>query len=355
MGQMGLMRPRLAISRSAVELIKAFEGFRPQAAKLDDGRWTIGYGHTATAREGAEIAEPDAEALLLYDLIQVSHAVNEYVYAPLNQNEFDALVAFAFNIGVRNFRGSTTLRRLNEGRFLEAAIAMEMWRKADVEGERIVVDALVRRRAAEKALFLRPIEGWTPAPSSMLQPKMDYDALSALPLQSPLTTRTALGADRARAELAPDWMFEALQGPSPSEAAAEAITRRLESLLSDPAQPADAPSPAPPPAIADQRAPAPDAEAEKAPLFAAAPHPPPKTRGRDGAHPALLFVVAGAGIALFVVASVWGGSIAGLIGAPAPLVGLLVGGVGAVVFALAAYFLLERLGLPRPPVGRDRR
>ena len=120
------MKPRLAVSRSAVELIKAFEGFRPSAAQLDDGRWTIGYGHTLTAREGAQIGEPDAEALLLYDLIQVSHAVNEHVFAPLNQNQFDALVSFVFNIGVRNFRGSTTLRRLNEGRALEAAIAMEM-------------------------------------------------------------------------------------------------------------------------------------------------------------------------------------------------------------------------------------
>ena len=91
------MRPRLTVSRSAVELIMAFEGFRAKAAQLDDGRWTIGYGHTATAREGAEVTEADAEALLLYDLIQASHAVNEHVYAPLNQNQFDALVSFAFN------------------------------------------------------------------------------------------------------------------------------------------------------------------------------------------------------------------------------------------------------------------
>src|SRR5271165_4679552 len=149
------MRPRLSVSRSAVELIKAFEGFRAKAARLDDGRWTIGYGHTLTAREGAEVTEPDAEALLLYDLIPIAHAVNELIFAPLNQNQFDALVSFVFNIGVRSFRGSPTLRRLNEGRPLEAALAMELWRKADLEGERIVVDALVRRRAAEKALFLR--------------------------------------------------------------------------------------------------------------------------------------------------------------------------------------------------------
>ena len=65
---------------------------------------------------------------------------------------------FAFNIGLDNFLRSGVLRRINEGSLLQAACAMEMWRKADFEGERIVIDALVRRRAAEVALFLKPVE-----------------------------------------------------------------------------------------------------------------------------------------------------------------------------------------------------
>ncbi|MGH6957954.1 MAG: lysozyme, partial [Caulobacteraceae bacterium] len=172
------MRPRLSVSRSAVELIKTFEGYRPKSARLDDGRWTIGYGHTLTARQGAEVSEADAEALLLYDLIQASHAVNEHVFAPLTQNEFDALVSFVFNIGAAAFRTSPTLRRLNEGRPLEAALTMELWRKSDLEGERIIIDALVRRRAAEKALFLKPPGGWMAAPTPVLPPKLDYDAIA---------------------------------------------------------------------------------------------------------------------------------------------------------------------------------
>jgi GH24 family phage-related lysozyme (muramidase) len=63
------MKPRHQISRAAIDLIKRFEGYRAKAARLADGRWTIGYGHTLTAREGAEVSERDAEALLLYDLI----------------------------------------------------------------------------------------------------------------------------------------------------------------------------------------------------------------------------------------------------------------------------------------------
>src|SRR5262245_49671480 len=108
------MIPRHQVSRAAVTLIKRFEGFRAKAAELDDGRWTIGYGHTKTARGGTEVAEADAEALLLFDLINVAHAVNEWTFAPLNQNQFDALISFAFNIGLENFRRSTTLRRINE-------------------------------------------------------------------------------------------------------------------------------------------------------------------------------------------------------------------------------------------------
>ena len=60
------MKPRHQISRAAIDLIKRFEGYRAKAARLPDGRWTIGYGHTLTAREGAEVSEKDAEALLLY-------------------------------------------------------------------------------------------------------------------------------------------------------------------------------------------------------------------------------------------------------------------------------------------------
>ena len=158
------MKPRQQASRAALDLIERFEGYRRTAARLEDGRWTIGYGHTKTARQGAEVSEADAEALLIYDLMEVGGAVNDWVYTPLTQNQFDALCGFVFNIGLDNFRHSNVLRRLNEGDLLQAACAMEMWRRVDFEGEPIVLDALVRRRAAEKALFLTPLNGFMPAP-----------------------------------------------------------------------------------------------------------------------------------------------------------------------------------------------
>ena len=238
------MLSRHRVSRAAIELIKRFEGYRRSAAQLPDGRWTIGYGHTLTAREGAEVSEPDAEALLVYDLIAVQHAVNESVYAPLSQNQFDALCSFAFNVGLDNFRRSQVLKRLNAGAHVQAACAMELWRKTDFEGERIVLDALVRRRASEKALFLSPDDGaWTPAPSPLLRPAIDLDALDLVPLRRPVEVETSLEGDRVTArrddvaddEFAPPPEATPDEPPAPAvTAAAEAVSARLEAIFADP-------------------------------------------------------------------------------------------------------------------------
>lgn len=232
------MKPRHQISRAAIDLIKRFEGYRSKAAQLADGRWTIGYGHTLTAREGAEVSEKDAEALLLYDLIAVAHAVNEHVYTPLNQNQFDALCCFAFNIGVENFRRSSVLRRINEGQLLQAACGMELWRKADFEGERIVIDALVRRRAAEKTLFLTPMEGWVPAPSPILRPNIDADIAGIVPRQTPVAVRAALDGASAVAVRDSTGLTPAPpeddEEASPAQAAAAAVTYRLQSIFREP-------------------------------------------------------------------------------------------------------------------------
>ena len=240
------MKPRQQASRAALDLIERFEGYRRTAARLEDGRWTIGYGHTKTARQGAEVSEADAEALLIYDLMEVGGAVNDWVYTPLTQNQFDALCGFVFNIGLDNFRHSNVLRRLNEGDLLQAACAMEMWRRVDFEGEPIVLDALVRRRAAEKALFLTPLNGFMPAPTQLLPPKVDRDISGHVPSSRPVEIAAALEGDTATAERigpAPSSRI-APEPPSASQVAADAITVRLQSMLSE--EPAAEPAPAEP-------------------------------------------------------------------------------------------------------------
>jgi lysozyme len=283
------MKPRHQVTRTAVDLIKRFEGYRQKAAQLPDGRWTVGYGHTLTAREGASVSEKDAEALLLYDLISVAHSVNEHTYAPLNQNQFDALVCFAFNIGLDNFLRSGVLRRINEGSLLQAACAMEMWRKADFEGERIVIDALVRRRAAEKTLFLTPANGeWVPAPSPVLRPKIDYDASCAVPKQTPMAVNTRTEGDRVVAEreegLPLNIVAPEEDGPTATEQSAAAVSARLGAILADeepvaatkpPSRQEDLGLPEPPAPVQPAAVePAPALFQEEAPL-AAAPEPAP--------------------------------------------------------------------------------
>jgi lysozyme len=236
------MLSRHRVSRAAIELIKRFEGYRQKAAQLPDGRWMIGHGHTLTAREGAEVSESDAEALLVYDLIAVQHAVNEALFAPVSQNQFDALCSFAMNIGLDNFRRSQVLKRLNAGAAVQAACAMELWRKAEFDGEKIVVDALVRRRAAEKALFLTPEnDAWTPAPSPVLRPLIDLDALDLVPLRRPVEVKPEYADDaltlRREAAAEDDLLAPEVAAPEPAPgvvAAAEAVAARLETLFQEP-------------------------------------------------------------------------------------------------------------------------
>ncbi|HTX51096.1 MAG TPA: lysozyme [Caulobacteraceae bacterium] len=337
------------MSRSAVELIKAFEGFRSRAAQLDDGRWTIGYGHTLTARAGAEITERDAEALLLYDLIQAAHAVNEHVYAPLNQNQFDALVSLVFNIGPRAFRGSPTLRRLNEGRPLEAAMAMEMWRKSDLDGERIVIDALVRRRAAEKALFLKPMEGWTPAPTPVLPPRIDYDALALMPLTGAAVARANLDGERAAAARADEPVFHPADEPSASAAAAAAVIERLEAILHEPhAEEPAKPSPVEPLKPAAAR-PEPGVFSARPFDRGELPFVAVEPSRRRGIGVLALVAIGAVGLGLTGLGGFWLMQPATdeILGLAPGVAGLAAAGPGVALAAAAIYFLLDRIGRPR--------
>lgn len=226
------LNPRL--SAQAIDLVKSFEGLRRHAARLPEGGWTIGYGHTASARRGATVTSGEAEALLTYDLHRVASEIDALIFTPLNQNQFDALISFAFNIGALNFRRSVVLKRINEGKLLQAASALELWRKTMFEGEDLVLDALVRRRAAEKALFLRPPEGFRPAPTPLLPPLYDPSfaeaARAAAPRNEPAVVRAPLEGDVATLErdTPPASVAEA---ESESAAAVERVAFTLRQIL----------------------------------------------------------------------------------------------------------------------------
>ncbi|WP_411820605.1 lysozyme [Hyphococcus formosus] len=146
-------------SESGIQLIKQFEGLELEAYQDIAGIWTIGYGHTGPdVQPGMKISEREAEELLRRDLKSREQAVESATKVPLNQNEFDALVSFVYNVGAGALRSSTALKRLNKGNRIGAADALTWWNKATVGGVLRPVLGLTRRRAAERALFLTPTQ-----------------------------------------------------------------------------------------------------------------------------------------------------------------------------------------------------
>ena len=139
----------MRISQEGVNLIKHFEGCRLEAYKCPAGVWTIGYGHTANVKEGDSVDQEAAEAFLIEDLESFEQAVTRLVEVPLTQQQFDALVSWTFNLGAGNLAESTLLRKLNNYQYAEVPEQMMRWVKAGGQ----VLDGLVRRRAAEAALF----------------------------------------------------------------------------------------------------------------------------------------------------------------------------------------------------------
>ena len=132
-------------------LTKSFEGLELSAYQDRGGVWTIGYGHTgADVRPGMTITEDEANALLAKDLSDAVECVNQHVKA-INQNQFDALVDFTFNLGCEALLSSTLLRRVNDGDIAGAAAQFLRW--DHVKGN--VVPGLTRRRQAEAELFQR--------------------------------------------------------------------------------------------------------------------------------------------------------------------------------------------------------
>jgi GH24 family phage-related lysozyme (muramidase) len=147
----------MTLSQRGLDLIKKFEGLRLTAYKCAAGVDTIGYGHTGSdVKPGMRITEEEAEKLLWRDTESAQQAVHSFVNIKLNQNEYDALVSFVFNIGPTAFVNSTLLKLLNHGADRKVVAAeFDRWVKA---GSDKPVQGLVRRREAEKALFLEKIK-----------------------------------------------------------------------------------------------------------------------------------------------------------------------------------------------------
>jgi lysozyme len=142
-------------SQNGIDLIKHFEGCRLEPYLCSANVLTIGYGHTKDVVKDMHITEETAEVLLQQDLKEFEDNVDKLVTVDLNQNQFDALVSWTFNLGAGNLKSSTMLKVLNEEKYNEVPEQMQRWNKS----AGVVNKGLVKRRGAEALLFAS--KAWT--------------------------------------------------------------------------------------------------------------------------------------------------------------------------------------------------
>ena len=138
-------------SKEALNLIKEFEGFSPVAYICPAGYKTIGYGHVISSNDNfSSINENDAEELLSKDIGKAEDAVNRNIIVNLKQEQFDALVSFAFNVGAAALQRSTLRQKIN--RQEHEYVPKELMRWVYAGGN--IMPGLVRRRMAELELYV---------------------------------------------------------------------------------------------------------------------------------------------------------------------------------------------------------
>lgn len=141
-------------SHQCFDLIKCFEGFRARAYYCPGRVLTIGYGTTKGVKLGDKITHEEALKKLSNEVYPLAALVSSAIIVPLNQHQFDALVSFAYNIGITAFRKSTLLKKLNAGRFNDIPSELLRWSYANGH----FLGGLRERRKAEGALFTKPID-----------------------------------------------------------------------------------------------------------------------------------------------------------------------------------------------------
>jgi len=160
------------LTKAGLDLIKEFEGCQLKAYLCPANVWTIGWGHTGDVKSGQVITQAKADSLLVTDMAIYVAGVNKLAGVPVNQNEFDALVSFAYNCGVEALASSTMLKLIHDRKFVQASLEFAKWNK----GAGKVLAGLVRRREAERHLFMMPVPVVVkpvvkPKPTPVVKPK----------------------------------------------------------------------------------------------------------------------------------------------------------------------------------------
>lgn len=149
----------LPISKSAINIIKEFEGFKTQAYIDTDGTPVIGYGLSRIKGKpvqiGDRISVTDANSALHSQLQVIQEELDKAITVDLSDRQLGAIASLSFNAGVNQIKNSTLVRKINGGDYGGAANEFLRWDKANVRGKLVQLPGLTRRRQAEKQLFLQ--------------------------------------------------------------------------------------------------------------------------------------------------------------------------------------------------------
>lgn len=172
----------MRVNKATINLVKEFEGYRPEAYLDPVGVCTIGYGTTAMAGVGIvpvigmAITKEEAEWYLEQAVNNFADMIEPLFTVEPNENEFGAFVSLSYNIGPTAFRKSSAIRHFNLGDKERAAKSILLWNKAGGK----VLGGLVRRREAEKVLFLTDVPEVGAKPPTTLNPPSIFAAIFAL-------------------------------------------------------------------------------------------------------------------------------------------------------------------------------
>lgn len=190
-------------SNRGLSLIVQFEGFRGEAYRDVVGVVTIGFGFTKGVKMGDKMTLAEARDKLKHEIVEYEQGVLSACTRPPNQNQFDAFVCFAFNVGLAGFRKSSVLKAHNRGDHQAAARAFGLWNKAGGK----VWPGLTRRRAAEAALYLEPVE-----PEAVAEPEMPQAVEPERPMTASTINRASVAAGTTATLAAAGEALQTVQG-----------------------------------------------------------------------------------------------------------------------------------------------
>lgn len=153
----------MKVSLNGIKFIQRHEGTKYHVYLDPVNKPTGGIGHLLTTAErklfpvGTKLSQAQVDKWFVEDLTRFTKAINKLITVPINQNQFDAMLSLAFNIGEGNFRKSSVLRYTNAKNFQKAADSFKLFNKATRNGKKIVLPGLTRRRTEEAKLYLTPV------------------------------------------------------------------------------------------------------------------------------------------------------------------------------------------------------